>query len=127
MQSTSKSILILSSHFHPYLSNGLFPLDSASKVLYVNLYLTDAMPTTCPTHLILDFITLITCGEDHLYQSSSLFCCPPLPPTPTYCPQHLFPSTYKVIQYLFCFISINLKYFVTKHEEHSHPWSNILM
>jgi hypothetical protein len=66
-----RSILILSSHLHLGLPNGLVPLGFPTKTLYTHL----SSPTraACPAHLILlDVITRTIVGEEYRPLSLSL-------------------------------------------------------
>ena len=65
-----KSILILSTHLCLGLPSGLFPSGFPSKALYSPL--SSPIHVTCPTHLILDFITRTILGEEYRSFSSSL-------------------------------------------------------
>jgi len=71
------SILILSSHLHPYLSSGLFPSVFLTKIVYA--FLISPIHATCPTHaILLDLIAVIIFGEaPHYAVFSGLL---PLPP-----------------------------------------------
>ena len=66
-----RSILILSSHLHLGLPNGLFLSGFTTKTLYK--FLLSPIRATCPTQLILlDFITRTILGEGHRSLSSSI-------------------------------------------------------
>ena len=63
-------ILILSSHLHLGLPNGLFPSVFPTKTLCTPL--PSSIRATCPARLILDFITRTILGEQYRSLSSSL-------------------------------------------------------
>jgi hypothetical protein len=64
-------MLILSSHLHLCLPNGLLPSGLQTKVLYS--FLISHMRATCSAHLILlDLITLIIFGKGYKLWSSSI-------------------------------------------------------
>jgi hypothetical protein len=50
-------------HFSIILPSDLFPSGSLTKILYAFLF--SPMHATCTAHLILDFITLMICGEEY--------------------------------------------------------------
>ena len=66
-----RSILILSSHLHLGLPNGLLPSGFPTKILWTTL--PSSIRATCPDHLILlDFITRTILGEQYRSLSYSL-------------------------------------------------------
>ena len=68
---SSRSILILSSHPRHGLPNGLFPSGFPTKTLCTSL--RSSIRAACPAHLILlDFITRTILGEEYRELSSSL-------------------------------------------------------
>ena len=88
---SSKSILILSSHLCLGLPNGLFPSGFPTKTLYAPIL--SPLCATCSTHLILlNLITWIIFGGEYRSVSYSLcsflHSCYLVPFRPKYSPQH---------------------------------------
>ena len=65
-----RSVLILPTHLRLGLPSGLLPSGFPTKTPYTTL--SSPIRATCPTHLILDFITRTILGEEYRSLSSSL-------------------------------------------------------